>query len=114
MNPTADVQTFEIVLPEPPPPTKFEREVAAFYRLLPDLLATHRGQYVAIHDGRVVDSGPDRAEVVTRTIDRVKTDIFVGLVTVEPEPACRSGVLRDLSDPMNRLLLKMPHLLKVS
>lgn len=44
------VQTpFEI----PPPPKgmseKAQRERAAFYRLLPELLKTHRGKVVAIH-----------------------------------------------------------------
>lgn len=31
---------------------KFERERRAFFRLLPALLGTHRGQYVAVHDER--------------------------------------------------------------
>ncbi len=33
---------FEVRLQEPPP-DQFERERRAFFRLLPDLLATHRG-----------------------------------------------------------------------
>lgn len=44
----------------PAAPTKFERERTAFYRLLPELLATHRGQYVAVHGEQVADSGSDR------------------------------------------------------
>lgn len=72
-----------VVLPERTP-SKFEREQRAFLRLLPGLLQTHRGQYVAIHDERVTDSGPDRGEVVRRTLDRVRADIFVGLVTEQP------------------------------
>ena len=69
MSDTTTLPTFEVHLPEEllikvhrvPGPvfsghlpeasrTKYERERSAFYRLLPSLLATHFGQYVAIHD----------------------------------------------------------------
>ena len=43
----------------PPELSKGEREYQTFLRLLPQLLGTHRGQYVAIHDGQVVDSDTD-------------------------------------------------------
>src|SRR5947199_2039377 len=42
---------------------KFNREWFAFYELLPELLKTYRGQYVALHDGRVVAGGPDKYAV---------------------------------------------------
>jgi hypothetical protein len=60
---------------EPPPPDagavgdgptndpKFNHEWAAFHELLPELLKTHCGQYVAIHEGRVVGSGTDKVAV---------------------------------------------------
>jgi hypothetical protein len=90
------VETFEVVLPEPPL-SKFERERRAFLRQLPDLLATHRGQYVAIHDEQVVDSGPDQVEVALRVRRRVgNVALYVHLVSDEPEPVYRSGVVRDL------------------
>lgn len=96
MSETATTTTFEVRLPEPPP-TKFERERRAFFRLLPELLRTHRGQYAAVHDERVVDSGPDRLSVAARVLERVgPADIYVGLVSVEPERVDRSGVIRDL------------------
>jgi len=88
---------WEVQLPEPPP-TKFERERRAFFRLLPNLLATHHGQYVAIHDEQVVDSGPSRAEVVFRTLERVRSDIYVGLVSETPEPVVQSGIRRVQGD----------------
>jgi Family of unknown function (DUF5678) len=91
------VPNFEVVLPDPPR-SKFEQERAAFYRLLPNLLSTHRGQYVAIHDEQVVESGSDRTEVVSRTLDRVRADIYVGLVTEEPQPVARSGVRRVIGE----------------
>src|SRR5262249_22792908 len=42
-----------------PPRHKWEREYRAFLRLLPELLKTHRGKYVAVHEEQVVDSGDD-------------------------------------------------------
>jgi len=87
--------TFEVRLQEPPP-DQFERERRAFFRLLPDLLATHRGQYVAIHNEKAVDSGPERLELALRVQARVKTGIYVGHVIEEPEPICRSGIRREL------------------
>ena len=87
----------EVHLPELPL-TKFERERRAFYRLLPALLATHQGQYVAIHDEQVVDSGADQVEVALRVLRRISSvPIFVHLVSHEPERVYRSGVLRDMS-----------------
>ena len=44
------------VLPSPPE-DKFRSEQRAFQKLLPELLRTHRDQYVAIHDGQVVGFG---------------------------------------------------------
>ena len=51
----------------PPPPGLSEkalRERVAFYRLLPQLLNTHRGQVVAIHNERVIAVGDDRRTVI--------------------------------------------------
>jgi hypothetical protein len=97
MTPT--VTTFEVVLPPPPPPSKFEREKAAFHRLLPELLKTHHGQYVAMHDEQVVDSGPDQVEVALRVLRRVgNVALYVHLVSDEKRlPVSRSGVIRELS-----------------
>ena len=96
MSETALAPGFEVRLPEVLP-SKFEREKRAFFRLLPSLRATHEGQYVAIHDEQVVDSGPDQLEVVLRVQQRVgQVALYVHFVGDEP-PACRSGVVRDLS-----------------
>jgi hypothetical protein len=81
----------------PPPRNKWEREYRAFKRLLPELLKTHYGKYVAIHDEQVVDSGDDRMELIFRVLDKVgNVSIHVDYVGVEPGPVCRSGVVRDL------------------
>jgi hypothetical protein len=81
----------------PPPPSKWEREKQAFRQLLPNLLLTHRGQYVAIHDGQVADAGDNALTVALRVLARVgNVDIYVGLVTDEPEPVGRSGIVRNI------------------
>ena len=91
-----------ITLPAPavdpitPPRSKWEREYEAFRRLLPQLLATHRGRYVAIHDGQVVGDGDDRLALALQVLAEVgNVPIHVGLVSEEPEPVSRSGVRRD-------------------
>jgi hypothetical protein len=93
---------FEVRIPDPPPPDKFEQERRAFRHLLPDLLKTHEGQFVAIHNGQVVDSGPDRLELVIRVQARVQDGIYVGLVSDEPEPPRRSGIRRVLGGSRTR------------
>jgi len=44
----------------------WEREVAAFGRLLPGLLSSIPGMYVAVHDGQVVDRDGDDFELAKR------------------------------------------------
>jgi hypothetical protein len=79
------------------PRSKWEREYQAFRRLLPQLLATHRGKYVAIHEEQVVDSGDDKLALALRVLARVgNVDIHVGLVSEEPEAVSRSGVRREV------------------
>jgi hypothetical protein len=79
------------------PRSKWEQEYRAFRQMLPRLLVTHRGQYVAIHGGQVVDSGNDKLGVALRVLAKVgNVPIHVGLVTEEPEPIARSGVRREL------------------
>src|SRR5437879_1473016 len=92
-----------ITLPAPvlelavPPLTRWEREYQALQRLLPQLLATHRGKYAAIHDGQVVDSGDDKLELALRVLKKIgNMAIHVGLVTEEAEPVARSGVRREV------------------
>ena len=96
MSETALAAALEVRLPEPEL-SKFEREKRAFIRLLPSLRATHEGQYVAIHAEQVVDSGSDPTELALRVQRRVgQVALYVHLVGDEA-PACRSGVVRDLS-----------------
>jgi hypothetical protein len=73
-----------------PPEDKWRREQRAFRHLLPQLLKTHRDQYVAVHDGQVVESGSDKLEVAGRAYARFGyVPIYVSLVTDQPLPVVR-------------------------
>ncbi len=68
-----------------PAEDKWRREQQAFYRLLPELLRTHRDQFVAIHEDRVVESGADKLDVARRAYARFGyLPIFVSKVTERP------------------------------
>ena len=85
-------------LHRPPPRTKWDREYRAFLLLLPELLLTERGNFVAVHDERVIDRDRDEMALIVRVLARVgNVDIHVGLVTEHLEPVYRSGIVRDLS-----------------
>jgi hypothetical protein len=72
----------------PPPQTKWEREYQAFQRLLPELLPTHRGQWVAIHEGRVVDSDTEDIPLILRVHARYGyVPIHVERVAEQPPPS---------------------------
>jgi len=59
----------------------FERERAAFERLEPELMKTHRGKFVAVVNEQVVDVGDDRVKLVLRVYDRFGyRPIYVQLV----------------------------------
>ena len=86
--------------PELPTPVegKWRREQQAFRHLLPELLKIHRGQYVAIHDQQVVESGADKLEVASRAYARFGyVPIYVSLVTDQPLPVIRIPSPRLLS-----------------
>ena len=95
MSDTMSHPTFEVNLPVPEL-SKGEREYQAFMRLLPELMKTHRGQYVAIHDGEVVDSDADDIALVQRVRAKVGyVPIHVGLVA-EPQPVIRFPHYREI------------------
>jgi hypothetical protein len=63
----------------------WEEERRAFLRLLPTLLSTHRGRYVAVHKGSIIADGSDQVEVAKRAYALVGyVPIYVGLITDEP------------------------------
>src|SRR5262245_38631514 len=76
-------------LPDPAS-DKWRREQRAFHRLLPGLLGSHRGQFVAVHEGRIVASGPDKLAVAAQAYAQVGyVPIFVSLVTDQPAAPIR-------------------------
>jgi hypothetical protein len=82
----------------PPPRTKWEREYGAFRRLLPQLLQTQSGKYVAVHEERVIDTDADEMALIARVLAKIgNVDFHVGRVTDEPERVYRSGIVRNLS-----------------
>lgn len=95
----SDVITPTIPWVQPPalPMSKWDREHAAFCRLLPDLMISHNGQYVAIHNEQVVGVGNDKMALALDVLKRVgNLPIHVGLVTADGTPAARSGVRREV------------------
>src|SRR5437763_8587487 len=84
MSTSSAQPTFAVALPASEP-SKGEREYQAFLRLLPELLPTYRGRYVAVHDGQVVDADVDDIVLVRRVHARVGyVPIHVGLVSDQP------------------------------
>ncbi|HEY2156277.1 MAG TPA: DUF5678 domain-containing protein [Isosphaeraceae bacterium] len=68
----------------------WRRDQRAFADMLPSLLATHRGQYVAVHDGKVVASGPALVEVALEAYGRVGyVPVYVDLVTDQLQQPAR-------------------------
>jgi hypothetical protein len=84
MNDVATEPNFEIIIPNSQP-TKGEREYQAFLRLQPELLRTHWGQYVAIHEFQMLDADADDIALVRRVHARIGyVPIHVALVTEQP------------------------------
>src|SRR5579862_8087308 len=74
----------------PVPRSKWESEYWAFLRMLPQLLTTHRGQYVAVHEGKVVDSGEDKIALALRVYDNIGyVPMHIGRVLEKPPPPAR-------------------------
>jgi hypothetical protein len=97
---TATFPAPQLVIP-PPPQNKWQREFDSFQRLRPDLLRTHLGQYVLIHDGQLADSGPDDLALALRFFAKHgKVPVHIELVTAEPEvpvriPHYRTSLVRE-------------------
>jgi hypothetical protein len=86
------ISTQTLSAPELPaiPEDKWRSEQRAFHALLPELLQTQRGRFVAIHGGRVVESGDDKLEVARAAYARCGyVPIFVSKVTDQPLPPVR-------------------------
>lgn len=63
----------------------FERERAAFQRLLPELLKSHRGEWVAIVDEQVVEFGPDFSSVIVPVRQRFgQRPVYIHEISEQP------------------------------
>src|SRR6185369_791179 len=72
-----------------PTMSKGDREHQVFLRMLPELLKSHCGQYVAIHEEKLVDSDCDDIALVQRVHAKFGyVPIHVGLVA-EVQPVNR-------------------------
>jgi hypothetical protein len=77
---------------------KWERERRAFVRMLPDLLVTHRDQFVAVHQGQVIARGPDKIAVALQAYrEHGQVPIYVGLVSDQPPMPARIPSPRTLN-----------------
>ncbi len=61
---------------------KLDLELDAFERLRPDLLKTHRGLFVAIHGGAVVDSDTDEFALAARIEDIARREGAIAVCQV--------------------------------
>jgi hypothetical protein len=87
--PVLDLSRVRHVTPLPTD-EKWERERLAFYRLLPQLMQTHRGHFVAIHEERVVACGSNVVEVATQAYrEHGDVPIYCGWVSDQPVRAVR-------------------------
>jgi hypothetical protein len=69
---------------------RWRQEYAAFIRLLPELLKTHRGKYVAVHHSGVVAVGDSFTDAALKAYKLVGyVPLHVGFVSEEPVPAVR-------------------------
>jgi hypothetical protein len=81
----------------PPDEPSWKKDHAAFRRMLPELLKTHKGQYAAIYQGQFIDSGPDQIALVRKIRARLgNVPLHVGLVTDEVRPPERLVKYREV------------------
>ena len=69
---------------------KWEQEFRAFLRLRPSLLRSHRNKFVAVHQGKLVDSGADKVALGLRVYAKFGyVPIYVGRVSTKPARVVR-------------------------
>ncbi|HZL36987.1 MAG TPA: DUF5678 domain-containing protein [Tepidisphaeraceae bacterium] len=85
MNEIDVIESPQLTTMNPPLDDGWRREYAAFVRLLPDLLKSHHGKFVAIHDGKIVavaDTFKDAAMQAYQCVGYVP--LHVGQVVEHP------------------------------
>jgi hypothetical protein len=85
------------VFPTRPTHPKLAAEHDAFQKMLPELLTTHRGVYVAVHDGHVVATGKNPTVALNDAAKLFPGQfILVRLVTDQPQPIERLTRYREV------------------
>ena len=56
---------------------RLQPEMAAYQRLLPELLKEHRGEWAAVHSGQIVALAPDRSEVIRLVQERRYDPVYI-------------------------------------
>lgn len=65
---------------------EMEKEQATFWAMQEELLAQHKGEFVAVFQGKVVDHDPDQDRLVARIDERYPDEIvLIKQVTGEPD-----------------------------
>ena len=78
---------------------QMEREVAAFEAQHAQLIETHLGQYVAFHNGKLVDADADRRALRQRIRRRYgRAVVMIQQVDATLPPPLRLGSLRNVRD----------------
>ena len=70
---------------------KFKAEVQAFERMHPQLVKQYLGQFVAVHEGQIVDADVDFEALFLRLEKRLgDVPVLIRPVSVEPTPELRA------------------------
>ena|SRR5438093_2011238 len=102
MSETAVLTAPEISWPTPSP-DKWDEEHQAFVAQRGDLLRRFPGEYVAIHDGRVVGHGPDKIAVALQAYrEHGRVAIYVGLLSESPPAPARQPTFRTFAGDATR------------
>ncbi len=66
-------------LPDTPYNRKWKEEIAAYDAMWPELLKTHKGKWVAVHGGKIVDIDRSREKLITRVYAQFsrRTPIYI-------------------------------------
>jgi hypothetical protein len=75
---------------------KWRQEYEAFQRLRPQLLAQYAEQYVVVHEGKIVDHGPDDVQLALKFFaEHGNVPVHIGLVSEQPHAIARVPHYRD-------------------
>jgi len=59
---------------------RLQPEMDAYQQMLPELIKTHRGEWVAVHHGQIVALAPERSEVIQLVQERRYDPVYIDRV----------------------------------